>query len=136
MPRRTPWLDLEPMPNKGSRHQTPASVYIDAHYHTLELTRRWSWFRYTRLCNRINMTPYELGSLVMLSHASIAAFEKKKVMDKRIARPVALLLTLFEAHLFGEMLHDVIKNPFPDLAAVISARSGLSTPPPAPEPPI
>lgn len=123
MPRRQRWREPEPLPNENSPHNTPASVLIDAHYHTLQLTKRWTWFRYVRLCNLLKMTPYEMASLVMLSHKSIAVFEQFKVLPQAKARPVALVLTMLEAHILGEASHDVIKNPFPNLNAALQPKT-------------
>lgn len=70
-----------------------------------------------RLCNLMKMTPYEMASLVMLPHKLVDMFERRNRIS-RPSRSSALVLTILEAHVLGEVHHDVIKNPFPDLNAV------------------
>lgn len=131
MPRRTPWLDADTMPNVGSPYQTPASVYIDSHYYQLQLNRRWNWFRYVKLCRLLKMTPYELASLVMLSHANVDTYQKTKKLK---SRSVALLLTILEANVIGEVHHDVIKNPFPNLNKAMAQTPDFERPVAPPKP--
>lgn len=104
------------LPNAGSKHRTPASVAIDGHYAGLLLVERWNWGRFVQLCKFISMTPHEVASIVMMPHRWIPMYEERKTLpDIDGRRPVALLLTLFEAHVMGAMTSDVIRNPFPKL---------------------
>lgn len=110
--------DIPRLPNEGSTHQTPASLYIDVHYSTLEIAERWSWERYVRLCNILKMTPWELASLVGMRHKDADFFEQNNRLPDAGRRSISLLLTIVEAHFLSELHHDVIKNPFPDLNKV------------------
>lgn len=87
------------------------------HYAQLLLVERWTWDRFNRLCAFLRITPAELASTVMLPHRSLASFERSNRVPTHSARPVALLLTLLEAHCCGAMTKDVIANPFPKLGA-------------------
>lgn len=104
---------ISQLPNYGSPHQTPASLLIDTHYARLQLVERWSWERYARLCQFLQYTPWELGSLVMLRHAAIESYRRTSRLPGSNPRAVALILTLLEAHVMGQWVDDVIANPFP-----------------------
>ena len=108
---------LPPLPNKGSVGQTPASLAIDVHYANLLLVERWDWERYVRLANFLRLTPHELASLVLLPHSFLDAYASRNglPMDYNRARPIAMLLTLVEAHVAGHLTKDVIEEPFPKL---------------------
>lgn len=108
---------LMDMPNLSSSSQTPASLMIDIHYARLGLAHRWTWARFTRLCRVINVTTSELASLVLMPHAWISRYKARKVLPghEGVRRPIAMLLTILEAHVLSEVSSDIIKNPFPDL---------------------
>lgn len=120
MPRPRKFGAIPNLPNAGTPHQTPASLMFEAHYAQLRLVERWSWERYARLCNFLQMTPYEVASLVMLRHTAIPLYHRRGVLRGRDARPVAMLLTLIEAHCLQNWTSDVIKDPFPDLKGLSS----------------
>jgi hypothetical protein len=103
------------LPNHGSKHQTPSSLYIDSFYAQQLLIERWTWPKFIRLCRFLKMTPYEVASLVMMPHSAVPAFERENILTCYTARPVALLLTLLEHQVLGEIAPDTIKNPFPNL---------------------
>jgi hypothetical protein len=117
------------LPNENSPHQTPASLMIDTHYAQLGLVDRWGWERYVRLCQFLQMTPWEVASLVTLSHKAVAGFKRRGRMSGYGTRGVALVLTLLEAHVMAAWTADVIANPFPDLS-----RSPPPVPPKGPFP--
>lgn len=100
------------MPNGSSPYQTTATIYIDNYYATLMLRERWTWERYTRLCRFLKYTPYELGSMVLLRHKAVNSYQTANILRPR-EMAQALLLTILEAHVYGNMYHDVIANPFP-----------------------
>lgn len=110
------------LPNEGSKHQTPASLMIDSHYAKSRVVERWSWERYVRLCQFLRMTPWEVASIVMLSHNAVETFHRRGRLSGTGYRAVALVLTLLEAHVMAAWTDDVIRNPFPDL----NARSGIT----------
>ena len=131
--RNNPCLGQEgSLPNVASIHQTPASLYIDIHYHQLELKSRWTWERYLRLCNIMKMTPYEMGSLLMMRHTIVSQYERQKRLPAHIARMASLLLTMMEFHVLGSASHDVI-NPIPDINKVFgtSTQKAQQTNPPS-----
>lgn len=107
------------MPNASSPHKTPATVIYDQHWRSLDLIGRWDWDRYVRLCSFLSHTPYELGSLVMLSHKNVDLFKQYNRLVVGLgdgaAQPVALVLTLLEAHVLRAVKSDAIQNPFPQL---------------------
>jgi hypothetical protein len=113
------------LPNEGSPHQTPASLMIDTRYATLRVVERWSWERYVRLCQFLRYTPWELASLVMLSHQAVEAFKRQGRLSGRGYRAVALVLTLLEAHVMAKWTDDIIPNPFPDLNAPSGTTDGI-----------
>ena len=102
-------------PNADSTKRTPASVMLDMHWENMRLVERWSWERYVRLCKFLSYTPWELASLVLLPHDQIERFRRTSCLSGKAARPVALILTLVEAHVMGNWTDDVIKNAFPKL---------------------
>jgi hypothetical protein len=108
--------DYEPvLPNGNSPGRTPSSVIIDVHYAKLLLVERWTFDRYKRLCKYLSMTPCEVASLALMPHSDVSVFEQTNQLHPQRARPIAMLLTLLEAHVAGKFFHDVIDNPFPDL---------------------
>jgi hypothetical protein len=105
-----------PLPNLASKHTTPASVAIDAHYAINLINERWNFDRYAKLCAFIQMTPYELASLVMMPHSWINEYRRTKLMPaKSAARPICLLLTIVEAHWLRNYSRDIVADPFPKL---------------------
>ena len=94
--------------NRQSLHASPASLRFDIHYARLGVIARWDWQRYVRLAAFLNLTVYELGSLICLPHSRVTLTQKKN----KFPGPAALLLTLLEAQAVAKM-GDVIENPFP-----------------------
>jgi len=83
---------------------TPVSVLVDIHYAKLGVQGAWNRERVLRLCGWLQLTRYELASLIMLPH---------KQMDKYMAKdifpgPAALLLSILENHLMSGVLQDAI----------------------------
>lgn len=103
------------LPNVGSPHQTPASLATDAHYMSLRLVPRWDWDRFARLSAFLKLTPYELGSLALITHKEVGAWSQNNLlpMKEADARRAALILTLIEAHILKDYTSDIIENPFP-----------------------
>lgn len=113
--RSSAFGELPKFPNETSSHNTPACLIIEEHYGRLQLSVRWTWERYARLCQFLNMTPWEVASLAMIPHTSIARFREDNRLNGFGCRSQLLLLTLLEAHVCGQMSGDVIANPFPKL---------------------
>ncbi len=115
MPSTLPYVPT--LPNAGSKNRTPASVAIDGHYAGLLLVERWNWDRFARLCSFAAMTAEEVASIVMMPHAWISGYRETKTLpDSMCARPIALLLTILEAHWIGTLKpSDVIADPFPKI---------------------
>lgn len=103
------------LPNERSHGQTTASLLIDVHYGKLFLVERWNWDRFIRLCSFLKMTPCEVASLVLMPHSDVALYERNNRLISLRARPIAMLLTLLEAHVCRGMTDDIIENPYPDL---------------------
>jgi hypothetical protein len=116
---------LRPLPNEGSPHRTPASIIYDLHWANLRLVERWDWARFARLSTFLRHTPYELGSLVMMSHQAVDSLRRYNNIRTHGARQVALTLTLLEAHLLAGWRNDIIENPFPSIHS--SEGSGASS---------
>lgn len=93
---------------------------LDVHWASMRLRERWDWPRYVRLCEFLQMTPYELASLVMLRHKAVDSFRDFGALqiNRREAMLVGLMLTLVEAHVMGAWGGDVIENPFPNLTNI------------------
>jgi hypothetical protein len=96
------------VPNRGSKHQTPASLNIDLHYAKLGVVRRWNWERFHRLAAFLNMTYGELASTICLHHSLLEGVRARNVFPG----PAALLLTLLEAQYLADYSNDIIANPF------------------------
>lgn len=97
-------------PNRGSKHQTLASLRIDLHYAKLDVIRRWSWERFHRLASFLNVTHGELASLVALPHSRLGTIKERNFFPGS----TALLLTIIEANALKNYSEDIIENPFPD----------------------
>lgn len=110
------WSSIRP-PNYGSEKATPQSLKIDLHYKELNIWERWTWDRYVRLSRYLNLTPEELASVVCLKHQRLEHFERENHLYsfKLPDRPVALLLTMLEAHVLKHLTTDVVESPMPDL---------------------
>lgn len=106
------------LPNSNSNLATPGSRVIDIHYANLLLIERWTWERYTRLCEFLKMTPAELASLCLMPHSWLARYEERNSIPTGAgysgARSIALILALVEAHAMQRITKDVITNPFPN----------------------
>lgn len=98
--------------NRGP-YETPGSALIDLHYAKLRIDQRWTWDRFLRLAGFLRVTPGELASLVRLKHTLLEGCH----LRNQFPPPVALLLTLIEAHVSAEIIPDVIKTPFPNLSS-------------------
>lgn len=108
-------LSVSPLiPNKGSKHRTPASLQVDLHYAELNIVGRWNWERFKRLSAFLKLTHGELASIVCLTHKRMESCARANRFDA----PVALLLTLLEAEYLADYSNDVIANPFPDALRV------------------
>lgn len=108
-PPTTPRKFKPRLPNRGSKHQTSASLAFDLHYAHLGVIERWDRDRYDRLCVFLTVTRYELASLISWPHAQVpGAIERNDFKG-----PVALLLTILEAQVMHKFTKDVIQNPFP-----------------------
>lgn len=92
-----------------SRYETPGSALIDLHYAKLGLDRRWTWVRFQRLAGIMRVTIGELASIVRMRHSHLDTAAARN----RFPAPVALLLTLLEAHVAKGP--DTIANPLPNL---------------------
>lgn len=105
-------------PNFGSAYATPSSRLTDAHYVKLNLLNRWTWERFQRLANYLKLTPYELGSIACVPHEVVERWKLRSVIPLSAAQgaySIALVLTVLEGHLIGDLYHDVIQNPFPSI---------------------
>lgn len=121
MPQNSALAELHALPNHRSKHKTTASQIYDLHWENLRLVERWDWDRYARFASFLCHTPYELGSLVMLSHDAVDSFHRFNRLRGTKARPTALILTLLESHLLAAWKKDLIENPFPRLQEIKSA---------------
>ncbi len=117
------WGGIE-LPNEDSEHQTPCSLQIDVHYTRLFIQNAWNWDRYIRLCSFLRLTPAELASIVRMPHEDLRGFEETLRLNPKRRGPLELLLTVFEATVYGELSGDTVKNPFPDLSKITDALSG------------
>ena len=95
--------------NRGSKHRTPRSYTFDLHYADLGVISRWDRDRYYRLCSFLQLTPYELASMICWPHSQVDS----AVANSKFPGPVALLLTLVEAQVMQNYTRDVILNPLP-----------------------
>lgn len=108
-------------PNFGSKFATPASRLIDHHYSKLLIYSRWTWERYARLAVLLKLTPYELGSVVGIPHSVVEKWKARTTVPIRPedgGHAIGLILTILEGHVLAEHTNDVIKDPFPNLAAI------------------
>lgn len=118
---------LRPRINSGSIHQTTASLLIDLHYENLQLINRWNWVRFARLCNFMQLTPYELGSLVLMRHDVVDQYRNQGTTYLiHGSRATVLLLTLIEAYMMKGWTDDIVENPLPSLAGLPSGLAELS----------
>lgn len=99
------------LPNKQSPDKTSTTLRIDLHYAKLGILVRWDWARYTRLARFLNLTIYELASIICLSHYAARTARSRNTFPG----PAALLLTLLEAEAMMAYTDDVIRNPLPNL---------------------
>jgi hypothetical protein len=116
-PAKRPLGYVPPLPNDGSKFQTPNTLRIDVHYANLLLVERWNWDRFNRLASFLQISHAELASAVTLPHRYLAQYERSNRIPNRDGngRAVALILTLLESHVCGAWTNDVIANPFPSL---------------------
>ncbi len=108
------------LPNAGEKTQTPASLKIDLWYHQLNIYDRWTWERFQRLAEFLRVTPYELGSIVCITHKQVDHYRlRNKLMDgANQNRSAALVLTLLETFCCKAYTNDIVENIFPDLNTV------------------
>jgi hypothetical protein len=97
------------IPNVRSCYRTTATLSFDLHYAQLEVVRRWDRDRYLRLCAFLQLTPYELASLICWRHVEVNV----AIKNSNFPGPVALLLTMIEAQAMINHSKDVIANPLP-----------------------
>lgn len=109
------------LPNEGSKLQTATTLLIDMRYSKLRIWERWTWERFTRLCNLLNVTPAELASIACIPHNQLERFEQRNriYQANEKNRAAALVLTLLEAHSASAYTNDVVTEVFPDLGAKI-----------------
>ncbi len=99
------------LPNSDSAHKTAASLTFDLHYAQLGLVQRWDWQRYCRLAAFLELTVYELGSLLCITHRRVIS----RKSGSRFLPTECLLLTMLEAQAMKSYGADVIENPLPKL---------------------
>lgn len=112
---------LPPLPNATSKHRSPSTDLIDIHYSNLRISERWDWQRIQRLCSFLQVTEYELASLVLMPHEWVEKFKQRDQMPCAVAgggRAVAMILTILEARVLKRLTKDVIVEPFPSLNKV------------------
>jgi hypothetical protein len=112
--------DLQKIPNEDSPQRTVASVYIDAHYATLGLIDRWTWDKYTRFCEILRWTPYEVASLVGMPHTAVDRFQHNDMLTGPGALAWAIHLTNLEWTLMKDYVAGAV-NPFPKLPEIPKA---------------
>lgn len=115
----SPYNELS-LPNAGEKTQTPASLKIDLWYEHRNIYRRWDWERFKRLAAFLSVTPYELGSIVCITHKQVDCYrEKNRLVDGRSKnRSAALVLTILETFCCKAYTKDVVHDVFPDLNTV------------------
>jgi hypothetical protein len=96
--------------NPQSKHKTATSLQFELHYAKLGIIARWDWDRYCRLASFLNITLYELASLINWTHRGVEVAKE----NNRFPSPVCLLLTLLEAQVMHMYTDDIVKNPFPN----------------------
>lgn len=95
--------DIEPVCNEGDQ-VTPGSIQADIHFRDLQLQETWDSKRVLRMCGWLQITEYELASMVMFPHD-----EMKKCMKKGIfPGPVCILFSLVENHVMRESIVDPV----------------------------
>jgi hypothetical protein len=103
MPRGRKFADIPTLPNVDSPYRTPTTLMIDARYSELMLIDRWTWDRFARLCQYLEMTAYEMASIVMMPHHSVEKWKESNILTCQSARHIALLLTLIEFNVCREL---------------------------------
>lgn len=116
------------LPNHGSLHQTPASLMIDVHWASLGLIRRWTWERFVRLANFLQLTPWELASMAMIKHPALEGFKRRGILPIQNAQSTALILTQIEASALKGYSKDIIENPWPKLSQIVAEVSDVKEP--------
>src|SRR5690348_14518707 len=102
---------LPPLPNAASEHRTATTTLIDIHYSNLRIAERWTWERFERLCSVLQLTPYELASLVCMPHDSVGKLREHGRIPGSVSgggRAIGMLLTLLEARILKKTVPDVI----------------------------
>ena len=84
---------------------TSASLLISCHYQKLKIKERWDKARVDRLCRFLNITRYELETLV---GGKVDRVDE----GKRLSMSVCLILTMIEATYLGNYATDIITNIF------------------------
>ena len=95
--------------NKGKRvnglnSSTAASRLIDAHYETRGVRKVWTFARIKRLARALNLTLYEVASLIGMPHSSFVTYAEKR----QLGGPTCVLLTLLEHTLLSGVYSDTI----------------------------
>ena len=93
---------------KKKSTNTPASLVIDAHYERLNIRRRWDKKRLERICGFLQVTKYELASLIGVKHTIF----DWKYRDGKLSTSAYLLLTILESKYLSEYVNDTIKDLF------------------------
>lgn len=123
MPLPREYGSVRSLPNLQSAHQTVASRLVDTHFARLGLVQRWTWDRFIRLANFLEMTPWELASMVMLKHDAVESYKRRSQLPVRNPQPTAFLLTLIESRAMKGWTTDIIENPFPNLSSMCEEAS-------------
>jgi len=85
---------------------TPGSHMVDIHYKQMGIDKLWTTARVARMCRYLNITEYELASLIMLPHKDMKNYLEKG----RFPGIVCWCLTLMELCLLPEKMKDSISN--------------------------
>lgn len=89
----------------------PAIQVIGNWYSFLNMNKRWDVKRLRRLCAFLQINEIELGALL---NAGPMYFKRDTVRKDYIKGPLALLLTMLEAHVLSDLLEDVPPRVLPD----------------------
>lgn len=96
--------------NRGKRRvnglntSTAASRIIDAHYEAAGVRKVWTLERINRLARALNLTFYEVASLLGMPHTAFKTFAEKR----QLGGPTCVLLTLIERTMLSGVYNDTI----------------------------
>lgn len=89
----------------------PSIQVIGNWYSFLNMNRRWDKRRLRRLCSFLQVNELELGAIL---NVGPGYFMRDTVRKDFIKGPLALLLTMLEAHVLSDFLEDVPEKVLPD----------------------